>query len=53
MKVFVVMESYEGSTDPVKVFENPDDALIFCREKNWHSCHTFYFDEVDFVKKED
>lgn len=52
MKVYVVMESYGDGADPVKVFENPDDAIVFCREKNWHTCHTFYFDEVDFVGRE-
>ena len=52
MKVYVVMESYGDSADPIKVFKNPDDAIIFCREKNWHTCHTFYFDEVDFVGEE-
>ena len=52
MKVYVVMEAYGYSIDPIKVFENPDDAMIFCMEKNKHTCHTFYFDEVDFVEKE-
>lgn len=52
-KIYVVMEA--GPTmepEAVKAFDNPDDAVLFCREKNRNTCHTFYFDEIDLVEKD-
>ena len=52
-KIYVVMDAfYEAETEVVQAFEDVDEAVLFCREKNYHTCHTFFIQEIELKEKE-
>lgn len=51
-KIYVVVDAYQYGFDVVKAFEDVDEASLFCREKNYHSCHTFFIEEIELKEKE-
>ena len=51
-KIYVVIDcNLFGEENIVKAFEDPDEATLFCMEKNRNTCHTFFMVETDFIKK--